>query len=223
MCESLAAQGFARLNVLARGVDTRLFNPTRRDPKLRHSWGVSTDAPVVIYVGRLAAEKNLSLAVEAFLEFRKSVPEAHFVLVGDGPEKAGLAAKYPNFTYAGVRRGEDLAAHYASADVFVFPSTTETFGNVVTEALASGLVVATYDYAAGRQNIVHGENGFLATFGEAQRFLGMMSEIVAKRAAWPRIAKAGRLQAEGLTWEAIVSRFESELQRAIPPSQFTEV
>jgi glycosyltransferase involved in cell wall biosynthesis len=88
------------------------------------------------------------------------------VLVGDGPEGSALRKRYPDFHFAGLRRGEDLAAHYASGDVFLFPSVTETFGNVVTEALGSGLVVVTYDYAAGREHIRSGVNGVLARFDD---------------------------------------------------------
>src|SRR5690606_22808273 len=120
MMAELAAEGFERLGVLSRGVDTTLFNPARRSETLRQSWGAGPDDPGVIHVGRMAAEKNLGLAVEAFAAFRARVPQAKFVLVGDGPERAPVAAKHPEFHYAGMRRGEDLAAHYASADVFLF-------------------------------------------------------------------------------------------------------
>ena len=214
MKAELAAQRFQRLGILARGVDTQLFSPARRSEELRRSWGASPADPVVIYVGRIAAEKNLAVAVEAFLTIREKAPNARFVLVGDGPERGGLAAKYPNFHYAGVRRGEDLAAHYASADVFVFPSVTETFGNVVTEAMASGLVVLAYDYAATREHVRTGENGFAARFNDSADFLRWAHEILLRTSEWSRIREAARATTARLTWDAIVTQFEEQLLAA---------
>ncbi|HEY0946072.1 MAG TPA: glycosyltransferase family 1 protein [Opitutaceae bacterium] len=211
---ALESDGFERLGVLARGVDAQLFAPGRRRPELRASWGASADTPVVIYVGRMAAEKNLGLAVEAFLAMQQEAPRAKFVLVGDGPERPALARQYPQFHYAGMRRGEDLAAHYASADVFVFPSVTETFGNVVTEALASGLVVLAYDYAAAREHVRSGENGFTVPFGDGGRFLAAAQEIMQRRSEWPALRAAARASALAITWDAIIEKFEGELRMA---------
>jgi len=212
--DRLSSQGFARLTVISRGVDTDLFSPSHRRTELRAAWGADDETPVAVYVGRLAAEKNLELAVQAFLAMRESEPDMKFVLVGDGPERAGLAGRYPFFHYAGMRRGEELAAHYASADVGIFPSVTETFGNVVTEALASGLVTLTYDYAAGREHVRDGVNGFAAPFDAPAEFLARSRLLMAARADWPRLRREARLTALSLTWEAIVERFESELVAA---------
>lgn len=210
----LAADGFERLAVLARGVDGKLFSPAKRDEELRARWGAGPDDPVMIYVGRVAAEKNLALAVEAFLELRRAEPRAKFVLVGDGPERAALEKAYPDFYYAGMRRGEELAAHYASADVFAFASVTETFGNVVTEAMASGLVVLAYDYAATREHVRDGVNGFAAEFGNRDAFLAGVRTVLARRGDWPAIRAAARATAEGITWEAIFDAYERELRAA---------
>ena len=212
--QQLAVDGFERLTVLARGVDGTLFSPAKRREELRAAWGVRPEDPVVVYVGRIAAEKNLSLAVEAFLEMQQAEPRAKFVLVGDGPEREPLAKRYPQFHYAGMRRGEELAAHYASADVFVFPSITETFGNVVTEALASGLVVLAYDYAATREHVRSGENGFSAPFDDRETFLVAARDVMARWPEWPTIRKAARATAEGITWESIFDKFEEELRTA---------
>jgi glycosyltransferase involved in cell wall biosynthesis len=129
----LESLGFRNLRVLARGVDIDLFSPSRRDPTLRQSWGVACDDPVALYVGRLAAEKNLNLVVDAFLAMRAVKPRARLVLVGDGPLAATLRSRLPEAVFCGMRTGVDLAAHYASADIFLFPSLTETFGNVTLE------------------------------------------------------------------------------------------
>lgn len=210
----LAADGFERLTVLARGVDAALFSPVKRSEELRAAWGAGPDDPVVVYVGRIAAEKNLAVAVEAFLELKRREPRAKFVLVGDGPERAALEKQYPDFHYAGMRRGEELAAHYASADVFVFASVTETFGNVVTEALASGLVVLAYNYAATREHVRDGVNGFSARFDDREAFLRGVDAVLVRRDDWPAIRAAARKTAEGITWEAIFDVFERELRSA---------
>lgn len=210
----LAQDGFANLSVLARGVDGTLFSPDKRSGELRRAWGAGPGDPVVIHVGRMAAEKNLGLAVEAFLRLQELAPRARFVLVGDGPEQEALRAGYPHFQYAGSRRGEELAAHYASADLFIFPSTTETFGNVVTEALASGLVVLSYDYAAARQYIRHGINGYVARFNEPAELLRQTAEVVADMPRWPLIRQAARETAVAITWDSIIDTFETALLEA---------
>ncbi len=212
--EQLAADGFARLTVLARGVDATLFSPAKRTEALRAEWGAGPDDPVMIYVGRIAAEKNLSLAVEAFLELQRLEPRAKFVLVGDGPERAALETAYPTFHYAGMRRGEELAAYYASADLFAFPSVTETFGNVVTEAMASGLVVLAYDYAATREHVHDGVNGFAVELGNRAAFLNGVLTLRARRGDWPAIRARARRTAESITWDSIFDVFERELGAA---------
>jgi len=211
----LARQGFKRLAVLSRGVDARLFSPSRRSDVLRKAWGVTAETPVVIYVGRIAAEKNLDLAVEAFLAMHLINPRVRFVLVGDGPLRPSLEAKYPDFIYAGTRLGEELAAYYASADVFLFPSVTETFGNVVTEAMASGLVVAGYDYAAARQYVRADVNGFVAKLGDRSDFLQMAKNVMNRRADWPALRAAARVTAQAISWEAIVAQFDALLATII--------
>jgi glycosyltransferase involved in cell wall biosynthesis len=214
MCAQLAADGFERLGTLARGVDAALFSPAKRSEELRGRWGAGAGDPVVIYVGRIAAEKNLAEAVEAFLAMQTVEPRAKFVLVGDGPERAGLEQRHPEFHYAGMRKGAELAAHYASADVFLFASVTETFGNVVTEALASGLVVVAYDYAATRQHVIHGRNGYAARFADKQALVDMAVTAMRQRSLWPALREEARATAQTITWEAIVNRFEGELRQA---------
>jgi glycosyltransferase involved in cell wall biosynthesis len=140
--DQLLAGGFQNLSVLGRGVDSRLFSPQRRSAALRRAWGASEADLVVLWVGRLAPEKNIALAIEAYRAMQRARSSLRFVVVGDGPSRAELQRAHPDLLFCGALRGERLAAHYASADVFLFPSETETFGNVTLEALASGLVVA---------------------------------------------------------------------------------
>ena len=146
---------------------------SRRPAARRRSaraWGASDGDLVALYVGRLAPEKNVGLAVAAYRAMQQARGDAlRFVVVGDGPLGRRSSAAHPDLVFRGFRTGEDLAAHYASADVFLFPSETETFGNVTLEAMASGLAVVAYDYAAARMHIEDGVTGALARPGDAAR------------------------------------------------------
>ena len=215
MRAELAACGFRNLRVVARGVDTQLFNPGRRSEALRREWNVTSETPVVLHVGRLAAEKNLVALTDAFIAIRQRQPRARLVLVGDGPERKALRSRLPDAIFAGTRRGEDLAAHYASGDMFLFPSMTETFGNVTLEAMASGLPLAAYDYAAAAQHVRHGTNGLLANYGQTSDFTAMASELAARHEQDPEKFRAmgrhARLTAESLDWECVVQEMETLL------------
>lgn len=212
MAEELVAAGFRGAGALSRGADTALFDPAKRDPELRASWGAGKDGLVFLYVGRVAKEKNIGLAAEAFRRARRVRPEAAMAVVGDGPELAALKEAYPEINFCGMRQGEDLARHYASCDVFLFPSETETFGNVVAEAMASGLAVVAYDYAAGRERIRSGENGCLAPLGEADAFLSQAEEAARwKETTLARLRRAARETALAYGWDRVVERFESAL------------
>jgi glycosyltransferase involved in cell wall biosynthesis len=166
--KELEMTGYKNVSIMARGVDTSQFCPTNRSAALRKSWGVNNDDLVVIHVGRLAKEKNILLALEAFEAIQKSNQNTKLVFVGDGPMREELSKACPQAIFSGSQQGQALAEHYASADLFIFPSITETFGNVVPEALASGLCVVAYDYAAAGDIIKHGHNGLLAPFNQSQ-------------------------------------------------------
>lgn len=213
---NLAEFGIERLEVLGRGVDTRLYSPARRDAALRQSWGAeSEEIPVALYVGRIAPEKNLGLVIRAWKEMRSVDPRTRLVLVGDGPDRARLERENPDAVFAGMRRGEELAAHYASADLFLFASVTETFGNVVTEAMASGLVVLAYDYAAAHALIRDGVEGRTTPLYDEAGFLAAASEIAAAPKCWPGIRTAARKKAMELGWDAIIDQYLTHLREVV--------
>ncbi len=156
MKRELEARGFENLVDWTRGVETALFRPDA--PKALE--GLDLPRPIHLYVGRVAVEKNIRAFLELPLEGSK-------VVVGDGPQRADLQAEFPEVYFAGAKQGEELAGHYASGDVFVFPSRTDTFGLVMLEAMASGLPVAAYP-VPGPLDIVDG-----ASVGALNEDLGL--------------------------------------------------
>lgn len=219
----LSAAGFERLRVVARGVNTQLFDPAHRSEALRASWGAAPETLVALCVGRLAPEKNLGTvlaAAEAMAATLGSAahgasPRLRLVLVGDGPERARLQQRRPDAVFAGLRRGDDLAAHYASADVFLFPSTTETFGNVVPEAMASGLAVLAYDHAAAGQLIRDGDNGLLVRLDDTAAFCNAAQRLAATPLRWRALGLQARATAAPLGWGHIVEAIEAEYATAM--------
>jgi glycosyltransferase involved in cell wall biosynthesis len=210
----LTALGFRNLRVVARGVDTILFDPARRSEALRARWGVGPADSVLLYVGRIAAEKNLDALLAAYAATRAQAPRSRLVLVGDGPARAEVQASCPEAILAGTQRGEDLATYYASADVFVFPSLTETYGNVTLEALASGLAVVAFDYAAAAQTIRHGDNGLLAPMGDASAFAALAVSAVSDLARARLMGRLARESALKLGWDLVVRQLETLLEVA---------
>ncbi|WNW13492.1 glycosyltransferase family 1 protein [Pseudomonas sp. DTU_2021_1001937_2_SI_NGA_ILE_001] len=214
----LERRGFERIELLSRGVDSQLFNPSRRSQALRASWGVGDDEIAVLHVGRLAAEKNLSLLKTCFEALQHSYPQQRLrlVIVGDGPQRNALEQQLPNAVFCGSQRGEVLASHYASGDLFLFPSLTETFGNVVLEALASGLAVVAYDEAAAGQHIRHGHNGALAMPGDAEAFIDAARWLLEDSETLRRVRLNARQHASRQGWNLIIDQFERQLREVCP-------
>jgi glycosyltransferase involved in cell wall biosynthesis len=211
----LAQAGFRNLAVVTRGVDTVQFGPARRSEALRAAWGAGPDTLVVSCVGRLAREKNLDVLMAAFEAIERQHPQARLLVVGSGPLRAELEARCPQAIFAGQRTGDDLAAHYASADLFLFPSLSETFGNVTTEALASGLPIVAFDYAAAAQVIAAEEQGVRVPFGDSEAFVRAAVALALDGPRRDRLGRAARVRATELDWESIVQRFEGVLAGAI--------
>ena len=209
--DRLHARGFKNVAFVGRGVDSELFDPQRRRAELRNEWGVGENEIALLYVGRLAGEKNIRLAVDAYRASKRLCANLKFVIVGDGPLRQSLKTENPDLVFCGMQTGERLAEHYASADVFLFPSETETFGNVTLEAMASGLAVVAYDYAAAGWHVVHGETGVLVPFGDSKMFVESAVGLVRQEDRVHQIRAKARAYAASISWARVVERFETLL------------
>ena len=216
LAQSLREQRFERLHVVGRGVDANVFHPARRSAALRATWGASEETLVALCVSRFAPEKNFPLVLEAYAAMRRIRADACLVLVGDGPLLAELRGANLGCVIAGRLVNGALSAHYASADVFLFPSTTETFGNVTLEAMASGLGIVAYRYAAARQHLEHGRSALLAPPGDAAAFVALAERLARNPPLAAALGRAARADAESLTWERVVDDFEAVLRAAAP-------
>lgn len=205
--EKLVSAGFSNVSVLGRGVDTDLFSPVRRSEKLRSEYGVVADTPIAIVAGRVSTEKNIGLAIRAFASMKRSCPEMVCMVIGDGPARSKLARDHPDVRFPGYLTGEGLAACFASCDIMLFPSETETFGNVLTEGMSSGLAVLGYDYAAAGWHGIHGENLLKVRKGDEPAFIDAAVSLL-DPALRSRLGAGARLTAEGLGWPAIIRELE---------------
>lgn len=215
LAAELGLLGFRGLAVLSRGVDTRQFHPNRRSAELRASWGAGPDDPVVLHVGRMAAEKNYPLLFRAYAAMRAANPRCRFVVAGEGPLRARLEREHPDCIFAGFFSRDEIGRYYASADAYIHASLTETFGNVLTEAMASGLAVASFDYAAARQFVREGESGLTAPCGDPDVLVAAAGRLAADAALRDRLRRAARAAVETQAWERVIATFEADLARIV--------
>jgi glycosyltransferase involved in cell wall biosynthesis len=215
LVQELQSRGYKNVRLLSRGVAVEQFRPEHRSQGLRASWGATADDLVVLLVGRLAKEKNVGLMVSAFRAIRARMPTAKLVLVGDGPLRKVLEETCPEALFAGTRKGDDLATHYASADLFLFASVTETFGNVVPEAMASGLAVVSYDLAAAQELIVSGENGHLAATGDDIAFVNAAVHVATNRPLLEKYRLAAVTSVAHRSWDSVHESFLQTLRSVL--------
>ncbi len=211
LAAELETLGFRNVALLSRGVDTREFRPELRSPELRLAWGAVDGDPVVIHAGRMAPEKNYPLLFEAFAAMQRANHRCRFVLVGDGPLRAALQREHPDCVFTGFIPRHELARHYASADVYIHASLTETFGNVLTEAMASGLAVAGFDYAAARQFVRHGVNGLAVPCAQPEALIEAAAFLAADEFLRAQLRMSARSAVEAQSWKNVIARFEADL------------
>lgn len=211
----LQDDGIAGCALWSRGVDIETFNPGRREDAMRAQWGVGADDCVCLHVGRIAPEKDIPLAVEAFRAIRQRQPSARLVIAGDGPSRPALQRAHPEIIFTGTLSLERLAAVYASADLFLFPSLSETFGNVLCEAMASGVAAVGFDYAAAA---MHGRDGVnMRKVGCSDRagFIAAAVTLAGDAGVRRAIALQARSDMLGNAWVRVVDRFEELLSQTV--------
>ena len=196
--DALRSRGLWQAVVWGNGVDTTGFHHARRDVALRSRLAIRDDQVVILHVGRLAAEKNVDVLVHAFALAREALGErARFVIAGEGPRSGLIAQRIPFATRLGFIAPADLAALYASADLCVLPSDTETCGLVALEAMASGLPVVAADAGGFRENIQHGRSGLLVAPRDARACAAAIVELAVDRERREAMSAAARLAAVG--------------------------
>ncbi len=215
LMRTLSQNGFANLKVVSRGVDTKQFNIAKRDTRLRSSWGATDETKVLISVGRMAPEKNLDQVLKTYDALKSTGQAFKLVMVGDGPLKEQFQKRYPEIIFPGMLSQTNLAAYYASSDLFIFPSQTETFGNVTLEALASGIPVLAFDCAAARDWVQTGVNGWLIAENNPEGFAAQAVTIFNSKDLLDQITQSTRQQVVHLDWDQIAEQVESVFWDAI--------
>ncbi len=205
MLEVLRAHGVdANLQIWARGVETDRFNPERRSRSWRTAQGFTPSDVVVAFVGRLVWEKGVTVFAEVIEALKaRGIPHRSLV-VGDGPARAELEARLTQTVFTGHLSGTELAVAHASADVFVFPSETETFGNVTLEAMASGIPTVCADATGSASLVVNGETGFLVPPRDGRAFAAATEALVLDADLRARMGAAALKRAQGFAWSQIL-------------------
>ncbi|MBN1153612.1 glycosyltransferase family 1 protein [candidate division KSB1 bacterium] len=218
--DELSQKGFENIELWQRGIDMSRFSPTYRSDALRESLGASTDDCILLFVGRLVKEKDLDDLVEMDKILKQDGVQYKLVLVGDGPMREELEENLPEAHFTGYLHNEDLSRLFASSDIFVFPSTTETFGNVILEAYASGIPVVSVDKGGVADLIKHGETGFIAKSNNPADFAKHVRTILTDAEKRRLLgANAKRYSAE-FNWDYINKKLIQSYQETI--DQYTE-
>ena len=205
MAEILRREGQTKVEIWARGVDSDLFSPARRDMAWRRSLGIADDEVAISFAGRLVKEKNTAIFTRVMNALTAKGLRVKPLVIGDGPEMATMKAALRNGVFAGFLGGEELARAYASSDIFFFPSESETFGNVTLEAMASGLP-AVNAIASGSNSLVEeGVTGHLVSAKDEAGFAARLEALAKDEGLRQRMGEAARARALTFSWEAILS------------------
>ncbi|MFP4624167.1 MAG: glycosyltransferase family 4 protein [Gemmatimonadota bacterium] len=213
----LRQRGIGPVRIWSRGVDTELFSPARRDRSLREAVGADEQTPILLMVSRLVKEKDLLDLPPMVRRLEAAGHAFRLVLVGDGPLRSRLESELPDAAFVGYQSGTALSRWYASGDVFVFPSTTETFGNVVQEALASGVPAVVSDRGGPQTVIEPGASGLVARANDPAHFAEQVGRLLADPERRAAMGRAARKQTEGQSWhrvnEQLLDGYRAVLER----------
>lgn len=205
----LKKNGIVNLDIWSRGVDTTLFSPSKRDPSFKARIGAE-NRTVLLYVGRLAAEKDLDVLMQAFRNVSRHTRDVHLVITGEGPMEARLRKEVTeNVTYTGYLGGEKLAVVYASSDIFVFPSTTETFGNVIIEAMASGLPVVGAYSGGVKDNLIDNYNGLACRPRSVEDTAAAIKKLIDNDLLRKTLSVQARLHTQKKSWDSVMQKLIS--------------
>ena len=202
-------RGFApeKLKILPRGLDTDLFHPARRDPSYWQRFGANGSSVRLLYVGRISREKDLDVLAAAYDKVREAGRPVQLFIVGHGPHSEALATALPHAVFLGYLTGEPLATAYASADIFVFPSTTDTFGNVVIEAQASGLPVIVSDLGGPKELVEDGVNGLVTKAHDVDDVARAITRLVGDQKMRTRMGQKARQSVVDRSWPDAFQKF----------------
>lgn len=213
---TLRQQGFSRLRLWSRGIDCSFFTPDKRSEDVRQRYGIT--APLLLlYVGRIAPEKDIDTLGAVMRQLPPALQaQVHWLIVGDGPSLPELRNQAPdNVTFTGYKHGEELAQLYASADLFVFPSSTETFGNVVLEAMASGLPVIGVNSGGVKDLVAPGRTGALVEPRNPEALIAEIGKLAEEADTLSAMSFEARHQAMFRSWESIFDRLIADYEDAI--------
>ena len=207
--QSWIKHGFdpAKLKILPRGLDTELFHPARREPEFFEKFGEHNGEIRLLYVGRISREKDLDLLAAAYRRLRDEGLPMQLFVVGHGPYSEAFAKSLPEAIFTGYLTGNELAAAYASADIFVFPSTTDTFGNVILEAQACGLPVVVSDSGGPKELVQDTANGLITKSHDEEDFARAIRALVTNPALRERMGKSARNSVIDRSWPSAFDRF----------------
>lgn len=207
----LDEKGFERVEIWGRGIETEQFSPSLRDEEYRKAMKIN-DKVVFLYVGRVSPEKDVDIFMNVKNRLNKEFrDEIHFIMVGDGPLLEEIKEKdNDNITYTGSQRGEGLSKLYASSDIFFFPSSTETYGNVILEAMASGLAVIASNSGGITENLINGYNGLSCTGGIEEEFYNAAVRLLKDVNERKKLAENARDYTSRRPWSYVFDKlFES--------------
>ncbi len=207
--QSWIKRGFepAKLKILPRGLDTELFNPDRRDLHFWDRFGPTNGAVRLLYVGRVSREKDLDVLASAYRLLRAEKVPVQLIVVGDGPYSQTLSAALPDALFTGYLQGKDLATAYASSDIFVFPSTTDTFGNVIIEAQASGIPVIVSDSGGPKELVEDQANGLVTKSHDVEDFARAMRTLASDPKRRQEMGVKARESVVNRTWPSAFRKF----------------